>query len=91
MTAAIENLENRRKRLLWRATHRGMREMDLILGGLAGMRIAYHDGLRSWISSRPSSICPTSSFLPGADAAGAGGAGAAAQPGLLDEMLAIYS
>ena len=23
----------RRKRLLWRATHRGIREMDLILGG----------------------------------------------------------
>ena len=25
--------EARRKRLLWRATHRGIKEMDLILGG----------------------------------------------------------
>lgn len=25
--------ETRRKRLLWRATHRGIKEMDLILGG----------------------------------------------------------
>lgn len=25
--------EIRRKRLLWRATHRGIKEMDLILGG----------------------------------------------------------
>ena len=25
--------EHRRKRLLWRATHRGIKEMDLILGG----------------------------------------------------------
>jgi antitoxin CptB len=26
-------IETRRKRLLWRATHRGIKEMDLILGG----------------------------------------------------------
>ena len=25
--------ETRRKRLLWRATHRGIKEMDLVLGG----------------------------------------------------------
>jgi len=40
MTAAAEHPETRRKRLLWRASHRGIREMDLILGGFAGARIA---------------------------------------------------
>ncbi|MGQ0484249.1 MAG: FAD assembly factor SdhE [Hyphomicrobiales bacterium] len=39
MTAAAEHPENRRKRLLWRASHRGIREMDLILGGFAAARI----------------------------------------------------
>jgi antitoxin CptB len=29
-----------RKRLLWRATHRGIREMDLIAGGFAAARLA---------------------------------------------------
>ena len=29
----FENLEVRRKVLLWRATHRGTKEMDLMLGG----------------------------------------------------------
>lgn len=29
------NLELRRKTILWRATHRGTREMDLLLGGFA--------------------------------------------------------
>ena len=28
-----DEIETRRKRLLWRATHRGIKEMDLILGG----------------------------------------------------------
>ena len=32
MTESSET-ETRRKRLLWRATHRGIKEMDLILGG----------------------------------------------------------
>lgn len=32
MTQAPDT-ETRRKRLLWRATHRGIKEMDLILGG----------------------------------------------------------
>jgi antitoxin CptB len=27
--------ETRRKRLLWRASHRGTREMDLVVGGFA--------------------------------------------------------
>ena len=39
MTAATEQLENRRRRLLWRASHRGMREMDLLLGDFARARI----------------------------------------------------
>lgn len=32
MTQPLET-DARRKRLLWRATHRGIKEMDLILGG----------------------------------------------------------
>jgi antitoxin CptB len=35
-----DSLDPRRKRLLWRATHRGVKEMDLILGGFAQKRIA---------------------------------------------------
>ncbi|MFT3986451.1 succinate dehydrogenase assembly factor 2 [Aestuariivirga sp.] len=30
-----ETIETRRKRLLWRATHRGIREMDILVGGYA--------------------------------------------------------
>ncbi len=30
----------RRKRLLWRATHRGIKEMDLILGGYVTSHLA---------------------------------------------------
>jgi len=33
----------RRKRLLWRATHRGTKEMDLILGGFVTRYIADFD------------------------------------------------
>ncbi len=29
------NLDEARKRLLWRAMHRGMKEMDIIIGGFA--------------------------------------------------------
>ena len=32
--------ETRRKRLLWRATHRGIKEMDLILGGYVTSHLA---------------------------------------------------
>ena len=38
MTASAET-ETRRKRLLWRATHRGIKEMDLILGGFVTRHI----------------------------------------------------
>jgi antitoxin CptB len=30
-----DNLEIQRKRLLWRATHRGVKEMDILFGGFA--------------------------------------------------------
>lgn len=36
----------RRKRLLWRASHRGIREMDLLLGGYAREAIAGMDDRR---------------------------------------------
>lgn len=39
MTTPTETLETRRKRLLWRASHRGLREMDLLLGGFARTHI----------------------------------------------------
>ncbi len=34
------DLDVRRRKLLWRATHRGTRELDLVLGGFAGANIA---------------------------------------------------
>ncbi|MFV2092333.1 MAG: succinate dehydrogenase assembly factor 2 [Hyphomicrobiales bacterium] len=33
-------LDNRRKKLLYRSAHRGMKEMDLILGGFAARYLA---------------------------------------------------
>ena len=30
----------RRKKLLWRASHRGIREMDILMGGFAKSRLA---------------------------------------------------
>jgi len=36
---AFESSEARRRRLLWRASHRGIKEMDLILGRFAAARI----------------------------------------------------
>jgi antitoxin CptB len=41
MTTLKETVDTRRKRLLWRASHRGMREMDLLLGGFAHSRIGH--------------------------------------------------
>jgi antitoxin CptB len=40
MTDNREDIETRRRRLLWRATHRGTREMDLVLGGFARTHLA---------------------------------------------------
>jgi antitoxin CptB len=39
MTSDIQ-LETRRKRLLWRATRRGIKEMDIIVGGFAEANLA---------------------------------------------------
>ena len=39
MTYPAEPIELRRKRLLWRACHRGIREMDLLMGGFAKSRV----------------------------------------------------
>jgi antitoxin CptB len=39
MTTPKETVEARRKRLLWRASRRGTREMDLLLGGFAKSRM----------------------------------------------------
>jgi antitoxin CptB len=39
-TRSSEGLDARRKKLLFRSWHRGMREMDLILGSFADARIA---------------------------------------------------
>lgn len=44
MSETAESLDFRRKRVLWRASHRGMREMDLLLGGFARARIGALDG-----------------------------------------------
>ena len=38
MTLSPET-QTRRKRLLWRATHRGIKEMDLILGGFVARNL----------------------------------------------------
>jgi antitoxin CptB len=39
-SAEAENLDNRRKKLRFRSWHRGMREMDLILGRFADREIS---------------------------------------------------
>jgi antitoxin CptB len=39
MTYPTEPIELRRKRLLWRSSHRGIREMDLLMGGFAQSRL----------------------------------------------------
>jgi antitoxin CptB len=38
-----DNLDIMRKRLLWRATHRGIKEMDIIVGGFAQENLAKMD------------------------------------------------
>jgi antitoxin CptB len=38
-----DKLDNVRKRLLWRATHRGIKEMDLIVGGFAQEQLPQMD------------------------------------------------
>lgn len=43
MSCLPEISSARRKRLVWRATHRGIREMDLLLGGYVERHIAHMD------------------------------------------------
>jgi antitoxin CptB len=43
MSDNSQKIETMRKRLLWRATHRGIKEMDIIVGGFAAARIAAMD------------------------------------------------
>lgn len=43
MVDISQNIETIRKRLLWRATHRGIKEMDIIVGGFATARLAAMD------------------------------------------------
>lgn len=40
MIEAVSGDEARRKRILWRARHRGIKEMDIVLGGYAERRLA---------------------------------------------------
>ena len=50
-TISSEGLDARRRRLLFRAWHRGMREVDLITGRFADAHIARLSEARSTISS----------------------------------------
>jgi antitoxin CptB len=43
MNSMSEADDTRRKRLLWRATHRGIKEMDLILGGFVARHLDRFD------------------------------------------------
>jgi antitoxin CptB len=40
MPYLVDNFDPRRKKLLWRACHRGIKEMDLMLGGFTIARVA---------------------------------------------------
>ncbi len=40
MPHIVATLDPRRRKILWRATHRGIREMDILLGGFAQARVA---------------------------------------------------
>ena len=40
MNSSSPSLDVERRRLLWRATHRGIKEMDLIVGGYAEAHLA---------------------------------------------------
>jgi antitoxin CptB len=44
MTKPDDDLDFRRRRAVWRAAHRGMRELDLVLGSYARAHVAGMDG-----------------------------------------------
>ena len=48
----------RRRRLLYRASHRGTRETDLLVGGYVASRIDT-SATRSWTRWKPCWNCPT--------------------------------
>lgn len=43
MTKTAETIENRRKRLLYRAMHRGFKEADIMIGGFAADHLDHMD------------------------------------------------
>jgi antitoxin CptB len=44
MTKSDDDLEFRRRRAVWRAAHRGMRELDLVLGSSARAHVGAMNG-----------------------------------------------
>jgi antitoxin CptB len=55
MDQQTTNLDTIRRKLLWRATHRGLKELDLVLGGFArhnvnGMNAAELDEFEAIVS-----------------------------------------
>ena len=62
-TRSSEGLDARRRKLLFRSWHRGMREMDLILGGFADAQIHAFTGYEIDQYERLLDI-PDTEFLP---------------------------
>ncbi len=44
MAPETTELDAERRRLLWRATHRGLKELDLVLGGFAKAHVGELEG-----------------------------------------------
>jgi antitoxin CptB len=78
-------LDPRRKRLLWRARHRGIKEMDIVLGRFAEARVAA-------MSDAELAELESIIDIPDQDLIGwitAGAAPAAARSATLDALLAF--
>ena len=56
---ALTPLDIRRRRLLYRATHRGTYENDLLIGGYVQPPYRHHDREPRWTRSKRSWNCPT--------------------------------
>jgi antitoxin CptB len=54
MSTTNEQLENVRKRLAWRASRRGIKEMDIVVGGFADARLPMMtpQELISWVTGQ---------------------------------------
>ena len=63
-----EGLDERRRRLLFRSWHRGIREMDLVLGRFADAHIASLSEAELDEYEALARRCPTSKFSPGSTA-----------------------